>query len=244
MAKPKRPPVRKGARDILEALKQPDLDPSRRTALQFVARVRRFASGKRQASTDTAHPLEFYVAHSVCVCCDRPSARTYCSELCQQEATTVRYLRRVLADLRVNDLDVQAGIGIRLLMLAGGGYPEEARDLAPGLRAQILERDNHICQLCGGVATQIDHIHGSSPEPSNLQSLCGNCNRKKAWGAARVVTAESDPETFTRVQAQYDRLAQRVAVAVPLRLCDDEELWKVAQYPIRSARTKPRLPRA
>lgn len=241
MEKPKQPPMRKDSQDILEALKQPDLDPSRRNALQFVARVRRFGLGRAQASTSTAHPLAFYVANSVCVGCDKPSARTYCSELCQQEATTARYLRRVLADSRVNDPDVQAGIGIRLLMLAGGGYPEEARDLAPRLRAQILERDNHICRLCGGVATQIDHIRGSSSEPTNLQSLCGDCNRRKAWGAANVVTAESDPETFARVQAQYDRLAQRVAASVPLRLCDDEELWKVAQYPIRSARKKPRL---
>src|SRR5450759_4225089 len=117
MSTPRKAPTRKGSQDILEALKRPDLDPSRRTALQFVARVHRFVSGKKQSSTSTSHSLEFYVAQSVCVGCDRPSARTYCSELCQQEATTVRYLRRVLADSRVNDPDVQAGIGIRLLML-------------------------------------------------------------------------------------------------------------------------------
>ncbi len=51
---------------------------------------------------------------------------------------------------------------------------------------KIRERDNHICQLCGGPGHDVDHIipwrisHDNSP--SNLRVLCHKCNvslRKK-----------------------------------------------------------------
>jgi len=95
--------------------------------------------------------------------------------------------------------------------------------------------------MCGRVATEIDHIRGSSPELSNLQSLCGACNRSKALAAVRLVTAESDPEAFARIKAQLDRLAARVAAVIPLKLCDDEDGWKASEPLIRSARKKARL---
>ena len=60
----------------------------------------------------------------------------------------------------------------------------------------ILERDNHICQLCGGKATVVDHIvpwvvsHDSAK--SNLRALCRKCNlatRRERKDAAPVYDA-------------------------------------------------------
>lgn len=56
------------------------------------------------------------------------------------------------------------------------------------LRAQIIERDNKICQICGKTCQnneiEIDHIKpiskGGKTAPSNLQVLCVTCNRKKS----------------------------------------------------------------
>jgi hypothetical protein len=229
-------------RDILDALKRSNLDPSRRVALQFVARIRAFTIVGVTSSGTIPHSLEHYLINAVCVNCDEPAERTFCSELCQQEATAVRYLRRILADSRIDKPDVQEALGVRLLMLAGGGYPTEQRHLSPGVRAKILERDSHICQVCGRPATQVDHIRGNSSEPSNLQSLCGPCNMTKAMAEAREVTTESNPEAFARIEAQFDRLAERIASEPHQRLCDDEAVWHRSMYSIRSARKKSRFP--
>lgn len=46
---------------------------------------------------------------------------------------------------------------------------------------RVLERDNHLCQVCGGPAQEVDHIipwaisHDSSR--SNLRAICIKCNR-------------------------------------------------------------------
>jgi 5-methylcytosine-specific restriction enzyme A len=51
------------------------------------------------------------------------------------------------------------------------------------LRAHILERDRHTCQVCGERATQVDHIvprsKGGTDNPANLRASCGWCNRSK-----------------------------------------------------------------
>jgi 5-methylcytosine-specific restriction protein A len=55
------------------------------------------------------------------------------------------------------------------------------------LRAQILIRDNHLCQIkgprCTVIATTVDHvmarIHGGQDAPSNLVAACETCNKQK-----------------------------------------------------------------
>jgi 5-methylcytosine-specific restriction protein A len=51
------------------------------------------------------------------------------------------------------------------------------------IRQHILYRDQHMCQNCGAVATEVDHIkplsQGGSSKPSNLQALCTPCNKAK-----------------------------------------------------------------
>lgn len=67
------------------------------------------------------------------------------------------------------------------------GYGHKWRQL----RAQVLKRDNHLCQCCrraGRVteAQEVDHIiakaHGGSDLPSNLEAICRDCHRVKTAG--------------------------------------------------------------
>ncbi len=70
-------------------------------------------------------------------------------------------------------------------------YTEDERSrLGPGLRFDILKRDNFSCALCGKTPTgnrnatlEIDHIvpvsKGGKTEYDNLQTLCFECNRGK-----------------------------------------------------------------
>jgi len=51
------------------------------------------------------------------------------------------------------------------------------------LRLKILGRDNDICQYCGAVAQQVDHIfprsRGGKDVPKNLVAACVHCNTSK-----------------------------------------------------------------
>jgi hypothetical protein len=88
-----------------------------------------------------------------------------------------------------------AGTITRTQLLAG--IPEADRPprryrptIKPSLRWSILERDHQRCTVCGraanihtGVSLEIDHIlpvsKGGSDDPSNLRTLCKDCNRGK-----------------------------------------------------------------
>lgn len=69
-----------------------------------------------------------------------------------------------------------------------------ARGISQRLRAEVLERDGHTCQMCGAgagdvdaddstrrVRLHMDHIidydHGGRTEKSNLRALCSTCNQ-------------------------------------------------------------------
>lgn len=63
------------------------------------------------------------------------------------------------------------------------------------LRKNILARDNFLCQSClkKGIAIEakhVDHIKpkhlGGTDEPSNLQSLCAACHKKKTASESRA----------------------------------------------------------
>lgn len=65
----------------------------------------------------------------------------------------------------------------------------ERAKMTPSLRYEILKRDNFHCVLCGrgtedGVKLEVDHIipvsKGGKTEPSNLRTLCRDCNRGKS----------------------------------------------------------------
>ena len=54
----------------------------------------------------------------------------------------------------------------------------------PRIRAAILERDRHVCQIRGGTcttrATHVDHIitveQGGGNDERNLRAACATCN--------------------------------------------------------------------
>ena len=163
-----------------------------------------------------------------CPNCDTRSEpkKLFCSELCNQEAQLIRYIRRVLKDGRGADVEVlRDGIGTRMLMVRSGGYPTRARTIAPALRAAVVARDAGRCVLCGEPGTEIDHIRGSSDELTNLRLTCKTCNGDRVRDAAVIA---KDPETIALIQRQNSRISQRIAAAAPYRLCDDEERWSTA----------------
>jgi hypothetical protein len=135
------------------------------------------------------------------------SKQVFCSELCNQEAALVRYVRRILCDGRIENYDVlRDGIGTNVVMVRSGGYPTRARTVPAHVRALVIARDKGICQICGGPATEIDHIASSSNDPQNLRLTCKTCNGERvSIGAARV----EDPAVIVAIEAQNSRLAQR-----------------------------------
>jgi 5-methylcytosine-specific restriction endonuclease McrA len=55
------------------------------------------------------------------------------------------------------------------------------------LRQRILRRDGHRCEICGGPATEVDHIlRGDDHSPSNLQALCHTCHLAKTLAEAEA----------------------------------------------------------
>lgn len=222
--------------DFLDALNDPNLDLRRLNALRFFELVR-LVDASGQGDPQTHETLHRYVTTAVCVNCDRPTeGPLFCSELCSQEASFVRYVRRTLADGRIAQSDIQQAIGVRLLMLTGDGYPEKARQLTKDARLTILHRDRGKCQLCGRPATEVDHIRGSSSDATNLRALCRSCNQRRAFDNASRITVASDPKAFARIQRQRRRLAERVATMRPLRLCDDEHGWPTTQKQLQAGR--------
>ena len=194
---------------------------------------------KSQFSEIITPTLTELIQCSICPNCEKNLKTTtlFCSELCQQEAITVRYCRRVTRDdQRCMKHDVQEGIGIRLLMLLGGGYPAAARKIYPELRTQIFERDSYICRICGKPATEIDHINDSSNDIENLRAICKPCNLELALNRAKKVTMESDPDLFLSIERYLFNLATRIALPKPIKVCDDEVNWMSIQYHLRSKR--------
>ena len=54
------------------------------------------------------------------------------------------------------------------------------------LRLRVLAEEGGVCQVCGGKATQVDHIQPVSRRPdlrlvrSNLRAICQPCNGRKS----------------------------------------------------------------
>ena len=51
------------------------------------------------------------------------------------------------------------------------------------LRVEVLERDSYVCQHCGGIATEADHItpksKGGLDQLDNLIASCKPCNARR-----------------------------------------------------------------
>lgn len=76
----------------------------------------------------------------------------------------------------------------------GSHRPELSNKHWKKLRRLILERDNFQCWMCGGKATQVDHLRppraGGTDDPENLGAACLPCNDRKhsKWTDTPVLT--------------------------------------------------------
>jgi hypothetical protein len=144
--------------------------------------------------------------------------RTYCSDLCSQVAVFVRYFQRVRADGRWKYPDIIEALGVRLAHIAAGGYDNRGRSLSPQIRDEIIERDQGMCRNCGKPGNEIDHIAGSSADPSNLQLLCRDCHMAKTQRAMKPAA----PDVIATVHGPI----QDRALESPNRQPCDDMGWK------------------
>jgi 5-methylcytosine-specific restriction endonuclease McrA len=196
-------------------------DRAARTGEPYTLARRRTARGER------------YFEDDHCASCLRrlPESEEglFCSELCSQTASTIRYWRRIVRDGRIGQPDIQQAIRTRVAHLLAGGYHEAARRLSPVIRAQVWDRDGGRCVFCGQPGAEIDHIAGDSPDRGNLQLLCPVCHQAKT--TARMTPAS--PVQAAEVTALYKT---RVQPEAPALLCDDEQGWSRQWRDLKKAR--------
>jgi hypothetical protein len=73
-------------------------------------------------------------------------------------------------------------------------YPKHRQSVSPRIRRLVIERDGHVCQLCGGAVEpddiHLDHIQpyslGGPTTVENLRVTHSRCNIKRgaAWPAS------------------------------------------------------------
>ena len=171
-------------------------------------------------------PIVYDANQHWCVNCDTPlpqNRNVYCTEVCNQEATLIRYVRRTRQDGRTIRPDIREAIGTRLHFVLNGGYPQKARRIPSLLRDAVFTRDQNTCQICGAVGTEIDHRQGNEATLANLQVLCKRCNLHKVELSAVPI---QDATRQQQMQEKVNLLARRVASLLPVRICDDELTWK------------------
>ena len=62
-----------------------------------------------------------------------------------------------------------------------GARKAELPDDWAARRQVVLDRDHHICYLCGAHATEVDHvIPGNDHRYENLAAICDPCHRRKS----------------------------------------------------------------
>ncbi len=220
----------------LDALNDPLLPEDRRLALQLARTVHQ-CQRKRELTLSPADFSEKQHAHVHelrCMNCGKEfgQASLFCRDFCKQQAKLVRYVRKAISEKRIASPDVQEGIGIKLWLLTGEGYPTSERSVPEKRRKEIFERDRYTCSLCGRPADQMDHIAGNSDDPSNLRALCGECNRRGAFRNAREPTRE-EAKNF---KSAFLDMAKRIAAPEPTLPCDDPERWDKSWRAIRNSR--------
>lgn len=120
----------------------------------------------------------------------------YCSLRCHDEAKAVRYARHKAIEYPDGPpQDILDAMHDKIAHALSGGYDAAARHLTKEVRIFVKVRDENLCQLCGAVGTEIDHIDGDSSELSNLQLLCDPCHNKKSRSHYKPIT---EPEILAR----------------------------------------------
>ncbi|KQV08157.1 hypothetical protein ASC63_13555 [Leifsonia sp. Root112D2] len=86
-----------------------------------------------------------------------------------------------------------------------------------------------MCQSCGKPGSEIDHISGSSDEPTNLQLLCNECHRAKTM--KNMIPAPDEEKAL--IAALF---IERIVPDVPVLLADDEAEWQRAWSALKKER--------
>ncbi len=137
----------------------------------------------------------------------------FCTELCRQAAKAVRYARGVQADGRIEFLDVQEAVDVKIAFVAGGGYDERGRRLTTDQRVAVMERSSGLCVECGAPGDEVDHIRGPSADSDNLQLLCRSCHQAKT-------NQSFHPAPLEMVRQVHRPLWERIGREVPLQPSD------------------------
>jgi hypothetical protein len=169
----------------------------------------------------------------LCVNChaDIDDLKLFCTPLCNDEASWVRYARRCRIDGRDEQPDLAQALRIRLAHILGGGYDRRSRRLSRTVREAVIERAAGKCALCGRPGEEIDHIAGSSGSLSTLQLLCDACHNNKTVASLQTITKDTCPEEWAKLQG----LLARARASQPLQLCDARD-WNAVQRQLMSHR--------
>jgi hypothetical protein len=158
-----------------------------------------------------------------------PGRGPFCGSYCKALAEFVRLCRRWLREpAKQADPQYPYALQVRLAFLHsarighGQVYDKQARHLTHVQKAAIRERDSGLCVKCGKPGAEIDHINGSSDDPSNLQFLCLDCHHAKT---RQAMTAITDPADRAAIAALHAELAHRINSPAPCRACDNEQTW-------------------
>jgi 5-methylcytosine-specific restriction endonuclease McrA len=82
------------------------------------------------------------------------------------------------------------------------------------IRLRVLARDGYVCYICGGEATQVDHViprtkMGDMWDMDNLAAVCRTCNIKKGDKQLGVfLGSASTPPVFPGSSLPETRVAQ------------------------------------
>ncbi len=161
---------------------------------------------------------------STCPNCGIEVASTrspYCGEPCREMASFVRQFRTGLAAGWILDREKQIALGQNLWHVLGGGRPLRQSLILGKPRQKVIGRDGGKCQVCGAVATTVDHVRTGCNRPINLRAVCDACCTARPFGECQILD---------KAQAKFDEIAQRIASAKPVRACDDAETWDWRAY--------------
>lgn len=159
-----------------------------------------------------------------CPNCGIPNDSTkspYCGEGCREAAGFVRQVRTGLKLSWIFEYDKQVALGQVLWHVLGGGRPLR-REISPlKSREKAIRREAGRCQVCGGVATTVDHVGSGCNRPINLRAVCEICCLDRPF---------NDPGVLKSASTAIADLSARLQSDVPLRCCDDADTWDWRAY--------------
>lgn len=135
----------------------------------------------------------------------------------------MRQFRAGLAKGWLLDREKQIAMGQVLWFLLGGGRPLRQSLIPDRAKQRVIERAGGACEVCGKVATTVDHIATGCNRPINLRAVCEACCRARPFGEPAVLES-------LETQSLLSELAERIAAPMAIRCSDDAETWDWRAY--------------